>query len=95
MRVNGKRWAAASGYVVILFGVAGAAFERGGLPPNAPVEQTIAFLSTYRRELLFQSLMFVLSAGAHACVACRDHDCDGREVRPHHSCSTRYRFEEY
>ena len=28
MRVNWERWAAASGYVVVLFGVAGAAFER-------------------------------------------------------------------
>jgi hypothetical protein len=27
---NWERWAAASGYVVILFGIAGAAFERGG-----------------------------------------------------------------
>ncbi len=65
MRVNWERWAAASGYVVVLFGVAGAAFERGGPPLNAPVDQTIAFFSTYRRELLSQSLMFVLSAGAY------------------------------
>ena len=65
MRVNWERWAAASGYVVVLFGVAGAAFERGGPPLNAPVDQTIAFFSTYRSELLSQSLMFVLSAGAY------------------------------
>jgi len=63
--VNWERWAAASGYVVVLFGVAGAAFERGGPPLNAPVDQTIAFFSTYRSELLSQSLMFVLSAGAY------------------------------
>ena len=37
MRVNWDRWSAASGYVVILFGIAGAAFERGGPPLNAPV----------------------------------------------------------
>ena len=65
MRANGERWAAASGYVVVLFGIAGAAFERGGPPLNAPVEQTIAFFSTYRTELLLQSLMFVWSAGAY------------------------------
>jgi hypothetical protein len=65
MRVNGERWAAASGYVVVLFGVAGAAFERGGPPLNAPVDQTIAFFSTYRSELLSQSLMFVWSASAY------------------------------
>jgi hypothetical protein len=65
MRVNGDRWAAASGYVVVLFGMAGAAFERGGPPLYAPVEQTIAFFSTYRSELLLQSLMFVWSAGAY------------------------------
>jgi hypothetical protein len=59
------RWAAASGYVVVGFGIAGAAFERGGPPLNAPVDQTIAFFSTYRSELLSQSLMFVLSAGAY------------------------------
>ena len=65
MRVNWERWSAASGYVVILFGVAGAAFERGGPPLNAPVEQTVTFFSKYRSELLAQSLMFVLSAGAY------------------------------
>jgi hypothetical protein len=65
MRVNWERWAAASGYVVVLFGFAGAAFERGGPPLNAPVDQTIAFFSKYRSELLSQSLMFVLSAGAY------------------------------
>ena len=62
---NCERWSAASGYVVILFGIAGAAFERGGPPLNAPVEETLAFFSKYRNELLSQSLMFVLSAGAY------------------------------
>jgi hypothetical protein len=65
VRVNWERWSAASGYVVILFGVAGAALERGGPPLNAPVEQTLVFFSKYRSELLAQSLMFVLSAGAY------------------------------
>jgi hypothetical protein len=65
MRVNWERSAAASGYIVVLFGVAGAAFERGAPPLNAPVDQTIAFFSAYRSELLSQSLMFVLSAGAY------------------------------
>ena len=63
--MNSGRWAAVSGYVVVLFGVAGAAFERGGPPLNAPVDQTIAFFSTYRSELLAQSLMFIWSAGAY------------------------------
>jgi hypothetical protein len=62
---NGERWMAASGYLVVIFGAAGAALERGGPPPNASVEQTLAFFSTYRRELLTQSLMFVFSAGAY------------------------------
>jgi hypothetical protein len=65
MSTDSGRWAAASGYVVVLFGIAGAAFERGGPPLNAPIDQTMAFFSTYRNELLSQSLMFVLSAGAY------------------------------
>jgi len=62
---NWERWGAASGYLVILLGIAGAAFERGGPPANAPVEAALAFFARYRRELLAQSLMFVLSAGAY------------------------------
>jgi hypothetical protein len=65
MRVNWARCTSASGYVVVVFGIAGAALERGGPPLNAPVDQTVAFFSTYRGELLAQSLMFVLSAGAY------------------------------
>jgi hypothetical protein len=42
-----------------------AAFERGGPPANAPVDEAVAFFTTYRRELLIQSLMFVFSAGAY------------------------------
>ncbi len=60
-----ERWSAASGYLVILLGVAGAAFERGAPAANAPVEQSIAFFAAYRTELLAQSLTFVLSAGAY------------------------------
>jgi hypothetical protein len=60
-----ERWNAASGYVVIALGIAGAAFERGSPPLTAPIEEVVAFWSTYQRELLAQSVMFVLSAGAY------------------------------
>jgi hypothetical protein len=60
-----ERWNAASGYLVILLGIAGAAFERGSPPLTAPIEEVAAFWSTYQRELLAQSVMFVLSAGAY------------------------------
>ncbi|HEY7445477.1 MAG TPA: hypothetical protein VH701_23825 [Vicinamibacterales bacterium] len=59
------RWNAASGYLVIGLGIAGAAFERGSPPFTAPVEEVVAFWTTYQRELLAQSMMFVLSAGAY------------------------------
>jgi hypothetical protein len=62
---NWERWSAASGYVVILLGVAGAAFERGGPAANAPVEEAVVFFAKYRKELLLQSLMFAFSAGAY------------------------------
>lgn len=60
-----ERRNAASGYLVILLGIAGAAFERGSPPLTARVEDVVAFWSTYQRELLAQSVMFVLSAGAY------------------------------
>ncbi len=60
-----ERCNAASGYVVIALGIAGAAFERGSPPLTAPIEEVVAFWSTYQRELLAQSVMFVLSAGAY------------------------------
>lgn len=60
-----ERWSAASGYLVTVFGMAGALFERGGPPAGAPGEQLLAFVSTYRRELLAQSLMFVFGAAAY------------------------------
>ena len=60
-----ERWGAATGYLVLALGVAGAAFERGAPPANAPVEQSLAYFATYRRELLSQSLLFVLSAGVY------------------------------
>ena len=62
---SAERWNAASGYLVILLGVAGAAFERGSPPLTAPIAELVAFWSTYQRELLAQSVMFVLSAGAY------------------------------
>jgi len=60
-----ERWSAATGYLVIVFGMAGALFERGGPPAGASGEQLLAFVSTYRRELLPQSLMFVFGAAAY------------------------------
>jgi hypothetical protein len=60
-----ERWNAASGYVVTVLGIAGAVFERGGPPFTAPIEEVVAFWSKYQRELLAQSVMFVLSAGAY------------------------------
>jgi hypothetical protein len=62
---NWERWGAATGYLVFVLGIAGAAFERGAPPANAPVEETLAFLAKYRAELLAQSLLFVLSAGVY------------------------------
>ena len=59
------RWHAASGYVVILLGIAGAAFERGAPAATAPPQAIGVFFSVYRTELLLQSLMFVFSAGAY------------------------------
>ena len=62
---NWERWGAATGYLVFLLGIAGAAFERGAPPANAPVAETLAFFAKYRSELLAQSLLFVLSAGVY------------------------------
>ena len=62
---NWERWGAATGYLVFVLGIAGAAFERGAPPANAPVEETLAFFAIYRTELLTQSLLFVLSAGVY------------------------------
>jgi hypothetical protein len=60
-----ERWNATSGYVVILLGIAGAAFERGSPTATAPIEDAMAFWAKYPTELLIQSVMFVLSAGAY------------------------------
>jgi hypothetical protein len=64
-QTNWERWAAASGYLVLALGVAAAAFERGAPLANAPVEETLAYLTAYRSELRAQSLLFVLSAGVY------------------------------
>jgi hypothetical protein len=40
---SSERWNAASGYLVIGLGIAGAAFERGSPPFTAPVEEVVAF----------------------------------------------------
>jgi len=59
------RWEAATGYLVVALGIAGAAFERGAPPATAPVAESLAFFAQYRSELLAQSLLFVLSAGLY------------------------------
>ena len=64
-RHSTERWNGASGYVVIVLGIAGAAFERGSPPFTAPIEEVVAFWSKYQRELLAQSVMFVPRAGAY------------------------------
>ena len=38
-----ERWNAASGYVVIVLGIAGAAFERGSPLLTAPIDEVVAF----------------------------------------------------
>ena len=62
---SSERWNAASGYFVIVLGIAGAAFERGSPSFTASIEEVVVFWSKYERELLAQSVMFVLSAGAY------------------------------
>jgi hypothetical protein len=62
---NRERCGAATGYLVFALGVAAAAFERGAPAANAPIDETLAFVATYRSELRAQSLLFVLSAGAY------------------------------
>jgi hypothetical protein len=62
---NPERRGAMSGYLVIVLGLAAAAFERGAPSANAPMAESTAFYSRYRAELLAQSILFVLSAGAY------------------------------
>ncbi len=61
--VKWRRWGAATGYLAVALGLAAASFERGAPPANAPLEQALAYFVQYRKELLAQSLLFVLSAG--------------------------------
>jgi hypothetical protein len=51
---NWERRSAASGYVVILLGVAAAAFERGGPPANAPVEEAVVFFAKIGRNCCYK-----------------------------------------
>ncbi len=60
----GLRRDALAGYAAVAFGAAAAAFERGAPSPRAPAAEMAAFAVAYRTELLYQSLLFVLSAGA-------------------------------
>lgn len=64
MQTRERRWGAASGYLVLLCAAGAVALERstpaGGLPDAAAVAE---FVTTYRSELLAQSVLFVLSTG--------------------------------
>jgi hypothetical protein len=59
-----ERWGAASGFVALALGVAGASFERGAPAAGAPATEIAAYFAQYRTELLVQSLLMVLGAGA-------------------------------
>lgn len=56
------RWIAASGYLVLVLGIGGAAMERGAPPLSAPVADMMDFVTTWRAELRWQSLSFVASS---------------------------------
>ncbi|MGE5623681.1 MAG: hypothetical protein ACM3UP_01495 [Methanocella sp.] len=64
-KTNWERWGAATGFMVLALGLAAAAFERGAPPADAPAAASLAYFVTYRRELLTQSLLFVLSSGVY------------------------------
>jgi hypothetical protein len=59
-----ERWGAASGFLALALGVAAATFERGAPMAGARAEEVAAYFAQYRTELLVQSLLMVLSAGA-------------------------------
>jgi hypothetical protein len=63
-----QRWeraGAAAGYVMIGLSAAAVSFERGAPAVDAPDAEVAAFFARYHRELLMQSLLFVLSTGAY------------------------------
>jgi hypothetical protein len=64
-RNNRDVWGAATGYLVVLFGIAAVMFERGAPPINAAAETVKAYMTQYRNELLLQSLVFIISSGAY------------------------------
>lgn len=64
-KTNWERWAATTGYLVLALGLAAASFERGAPPADASGAESLAYFVTYRRELLAQSLLFVLSSGVY------------------------------
>jgi hypothetical protein len=59
-----ERWGAAAGFVAFVLGAAAASFERGAPVINDPAREVAEFFATYRTELLAQSFLFILSAGA-------------------------------
>lgn len=63
--LKSERLSAATGYLVLALGLAAAAFERGAPPATAPAAEALTFFIKYRSELLAQSLLFILSAGAY------------------------------
>jgi hypothetical protein len=59
-----ERWGAAAGIGAFVLGGAAASLERGAPAIGAPAQDVARFFSAYRGELLAQSFLFVLSAGA-------------------------------
>lgn len=59
-----EQWGAATGFLALALGGAGATFERGAPAAGAPAAEVAAFFAEYRTELLIQSLLMILSAGA-------------------------------
>jgi hypothetical protein len=55
------RW---SRHDALALGVAGASFERGAPTVDAPAAEVAAYFTQYRTEMLVQSLLMVLGAGA-------------------------------
>jgi hypothetical protein len=59
-----ERWAAASGFGMLLAAAAAVTLERGaGIEASAPVEVTVELFVNNRELLLAQSLLFVVSTG--------------------------------
>ena len=78
-----ERWEGATGYPVIVLGLAADAFERGAPPASAPLAETLTFLVTYRRDSGRErppgtrGLHDLPALCAHAGLACLGHHRHG------------------